>query len=206
MSKMRTVLEEEGRRLGMKLRAVERAGVSVRQQLVRTDLSGGAPCPQGDCVLCVTNPGDQGGLKHHRSGALYTGTCRLCPLENGPGFTAVYTGETGDSGYVRTSQHKGSIEKKDLNNAFAKHLAQQHPQSEGDFRAFVFEVLRTFRRSLVRQISEAVAIHGCMATVLLNSRSEWEQPMVDRVVVQRELPEEQQLLARGGGRRYRGGE
>ena len=206
MSKMRTVLEEEGRRLGMKLRAVERAGVSVRQQLVRTDLSGGAPCPQGDCVLCVTNPGDQGGLKHHRSGALYTGTCRLCPLENGPGFTAVYTGETGDSGYVRTSQHKGSIEKKDLNNAFAKHLAQQHPQSEGDFRAFVFEVLRTFRRSLVRQISEAVAIHGCMATVLLNSRSEWEQPMVDRVVVQRELPEEQQLLARGGGRRNRGGE
>ena len=42
-----------------------------------------------------------------------------------------------------------------------------------------FKVLRTFRRSLVRQISEAVAIHGCMATVLLNSRSEWEQPMVD---------------------------
>ena len=46
-----------------------------------------------------------------------------------------------------------------------------------------FKVLRTFRRSLVRQISEAVAIHGCMATVLLNSRSEWEQPMVDRVMV-----------------------
>ena len=200
---MRKVLEEEGGRLGMKIRAVERAGVSVRQQLVRTDLSGGAPCPQGDCVLCITNPGDQGGLKHHRSGALYTGSCRLCPLENGPGFTAVYTGETGDSGYVRTSQHKASIEKRDQNNAFAKHLALQHPRSEGDF---IFKVLRTFRKSLVRQISEAVAIHGCMATVLLNSRSEWEQPMVDRVVVQRELPEEQQILARGGGRRNRVGE
>ena len=39
----------------------------------------------------LTNPGEGGGLRHHRSGALYTGTCLLCPTERGENFTAVYT-------------------------------------------------------------------------------------------------------------------
>ena len=53
---------------------------------------------------------------------------------------------------------------------------------------------------LLRQIWEAVEIHGCDATIILNSRSEWHQPVVDRVVVTREPPEQQ-----AGGRGGRGG-
>ena len=196
---VRKVLEEEGKQLGVTIKAVERAGVSVKQHLVRTDMSGGVPCPQGDCVLCITGSGEPGGLKHHRSGALYTGACSICPAEQGPGFTAVYTGESGDSGYARTKQHKESIERRNLDNAFAKHLHEHHPNRAGDFRAFQFKVARTFQRSLVRQIWEAVAIHGCRATFILNSRAEWEQPVVDRVVIQRELPELPEVMPAGGG-------
>ena len=42
---------------------------------------------------------------------------------------------------------------------------------------------------MYRQVSEAVKIYGCKATIVLNSRAEWEQPSIDRVVVTRELPE-----------------
>ena len=197
VSMVRGVVEEESRRLGLAARVVERGGVSLKQHLVRTDLGGGEPCPQGDCVLCLTNPGEGGGLKHHRSGALYSGTCLVCPAEQGAQFTAVYTGETGDSGYTRTGQHHKSIERRDQANAFAHHLTEHHPERQGDILAFRFRIEKTFRKALIRQIWEAVRIHGSQATIILNSRSEWEQPAIERIVVDRGLPERQP--GRGGG-------
>ena len=193
-------MEEEQGRLGVKVRVVEKSGVSLKQQLVRTDLSAGAPCPQLDCVLCLTNPGEHGGLKHHRSGALYTGTCNICSNND---FTAVYTGESGYSGYVRTGEHRDAIVARDQGNAFAKHLREHHQAREGDIYAFTFKVLRSFQRALIRLIWEAVRIHGTDATFILNSRAEWHQPAIDRVVVTRDPPgqDEQAGRNRGGGRR-----
>ena len=162
------------------------------------------PCPQGDCLLCLTNPGEEGSLKHHRSGCLYSGSCVLCPAEMGANFTAVYFGESGDSAYTRTSHHRYLIEKKDRTNAFADHLYEHHRDREGDTQVFRFKVERTFRKSLVRQIWEAVAIHGSGATIILNSRSEWSQPCIDRVVVMRDLPERADGGGRGQGRESRG--
>ena len=162
-------------------------------------MGGGGPCPQGDCVLCLTNPGERGGLRHHRSGALYTGSCVICPAEHGQQFTAVYTGETGDSAYIRTGQHHQSITRGDQTNAFAHHITEHHPERQGDIQVFRFRVERTFRKALIRQIWEAIEIHGSQATIILNSRSEWEQPSIDRIVVSRELPERQQGRNRGGG-------
>ena len=173
----------------------------MRQHLVRTDLSRGVPCPQGDCL---TNPGEGGGLRHHRSGALYTGVCQVCPQERGEWFTVVYTGESGDSGYVRTKMHVSSIQRRDRGNAFSKHLEEYHPERDGDFKCFKFEIARTFRKSLLRQIWEAVEIHGCRAQIILNSKAEWEQPVVERVVVTREPPGQPPVQQRGGGGAGRG--
>ena len=172
--------------------------MSLKQHLVRTDNGCGGPCPQGDCVLYITNPEERGGLRHHRSGALYTGSCLVCPAENGEQFTAVYTGESGDSGFTRTLQHHQSITRRDQANAFAHHLSEYHPDRQGNISAFKFRVERTFRKALIRQIWEAIEIHGSGATIILNTKSEWEQPAIDRIVVERELPE--RLLGRNQGR------
>ena len=51
-----------------------------------------------------------------------------------------------------------------MNNAFAKRLADHHQDREGDFRAFAFRVLKTFKSSLYRQVTEAVKIHGSKAS------------------------------------------
>ena len=70
-----------------------------------------------------------------------------------------------------------------------------------------FEVIRTFEKPLERQVAEAVFIHNCKADKLLNSKSEWEQPAIERLIVTRELPEAGEPGAgrgRGRGRRQGG--
>ena len=61
----------------------------------------------------------------------------------------------------------------------------------------------TYEKPLERQVAEAVAIQRCQADQLLNSKSEWEQPAVERLIVTRELPEQEERR-RGGGVRGRG--
>ena len=189
-NRVRQVVNEESGRLNCRIRVVERGGVTVKQQLMKTDMSRSAPCKMNDCLLCLTNPGEGGGAAHQRSGALYSGTCLICKEEHGENFESVYFGESGDSGYVRTSGpsgHGDCIEKNDGNNAFAKHLQIHHPDRVGDKRAFKFSVLRTFRSSLMRQVWEGVLIYKSKASTKLNSRSEWHQPCIDRIVVSREI-------------------
>ena len=68
-SAIKEVIQEEGRRLGIKVKIQEESGVPLRRSLVTSDLRSGEPCPQGDCPLCLTGEGG-GGLHHHRSGAV----------------------------------------------------------------------------------------------------------------------------------------
>ena len=72
-----------------------------------------------------------------------------------------------------------SIERREEGNAFAKHLADHHPDRKGDYRSFDFKVMKTFQKPLYRQGWEAVKIHGCKATIIMNSRSEWHQPVTE---------------------------
>ena len=64
------------------------------------------------------------------------------------------------------------------------HLLEDHPAAtalEGQ-DAISFEVLRTFEKPLERQVAEAVAIQNCKADLVLNSKAEWEQPVVERLI------------------------
>jgi hypothetical protein len=200
-NKLREVVEEEGRRINLRVRVVEKGGVSLRRQLVNTDLAAGEPCAAPSCMMCLTGGGG-GGLKHHRAGALYHGKCKICEAE---GLVSEYWGESGDSAYARCLDHKKDIERKDLGNAFAKHIQLHHPAEEGKPEVFQFRLENTFQRPAPRQVAEAVKIHGSKADFLLNSKSEWEQPSVDRVTITNE-PRQREGGGRGGaGQRGRGG-
>ena len=159
-----------------------------------------------DCLPCRSKPGEGGGLRHQRAGALYRGACKLCAAL---GQSTVYFGESGYNGYTRISEHEADVKSSDLSNAFAKHLREDHPDVDARQVESVleFDVIRTFEKPLERQVAEAVAIHSCKADKLLNSKSEWEQPAVERLVVTRELPEAGNIgvgRGRGRGRRQRG--
>ena len=106
-------------------------------------------------------------MLHQRLGALYTGSCLLCP-DQGRG-TAVYTGETGYSRY----KHADKIRLKDQSNAFSKRLRETHPEEEGNASVFNFEIIRTFEKPVERQVADSITIHDCSnADLVPNSKSE----------------------------------
>lgn len=68
-----------------------------------------------------------------------------------------------------------------------KHLQIKHPESVLDPTAFSFKVEGTFRSCLDRQVREGVLITYSEADEILNSKTEYHQPGVTRVVTTREV-------------------
>ena len=141
-----------------------------------------------DCGLCESGAG---GGSHTRRGRVYSGTCKECEKE---GTTAKYFGESGRSGYHRMKEHARDIKTKNIKNAFSKHLQLKHPDKVGEPSTFSYKVEGTFRSCLDRQVQEGVRITLDESDELLNSKSEYHQPGVMRVVTTREVAE------RPGGR------
>ena len=85
-------------------------------------------------------------------------------------------------------------------------VLEDHPESAAleVQNALNFEILSTFEKPFERQVAEAVAIQNCKADLVLNSKAEWEQPAVERLIVTRELSDlEDRRGAAGRGRRQR---
>ena len=80
------------------------------------------------------------------------------------------------------------IKKMRLKNAFAKHLEDKHKNGRGDTTAFSFKVVKTYKKPHERQISEGVRISNSEADLLMNGKSEWMQPAVQRIQMTREVP------------------
>ena len=173
---MRKVVEEEGSRLKMHIKIIERGGTSLKNELTKPDLKADKLCGKPNCLMDM---GDQPGCNHHKAGALYKAVCLLC---EGQGVKAEYIGETGDSGYTRGLDHLGAVRNDQPGkSALAKHLREYHPGNLRDISAYRASVVRTFRSPLERQISEGVMIHNCGADILLNDKEEWIQPAVIRL-------------------------
>ena len=176
--KVQSVVTEEGARIGMAVKVVVTGGKSMKQHLVRMDLTG---CYYPDCLLCESG---EVGASHTRSGVHYSGVCKLC-AENG--VVARYDGESGRSGYYRTKQHKSDISNCRTSNAFAKHLELFHPTEVRKPETFSFKSEGVYKKCLERQVTEGIAITHTPADVLMNSKSEYLQPAVTRVTTTREV-------------------
>ena len=97
---IKAIVDDETKRLNMKVKIIETGGVSVAKQLVKTDLSG---CLVPDCYICkCAVPG----ASHTRSGVTYHVKCKLCE-DNG--IKALYNGESGDNLVSRQLQHAASV-------------------------------------------------------------------------------------------------
>ena len=193
------VLKEEGRRIGMNLRAIETGGVSLGRMLVHPDLKRGEPCGRPGCVLDRTSGGAGG--PHNVPSILYRGECKLCEAQ---GEAGEYWGESGFSVFHRCEQHKAEVVNKKDSNAFAKHLAVYHPNEQGNIENFNIKVESVFKKPLTRQKTEAVKIQSSTATYRMNSKAEHRQPAMLRVRMTRENDDDgaaQQQRGRGRGGR-----
>ena len=85
-------------------------------------------------------------------------------------------------------RHGGSAYSKDPENALWKHCILEHESEEAEFS---MKVLDTFQSSMARQVNEGVRIKRSKADCLMNSKSEFHQHPVVRVVPMRGLQQEQ---------------
>ena len=197
VTRINKVLEEEGRRIGIKMRAIETGGLSLAKQLVKPDLKRGEPCGRPGCVLDLTSGGAGG--PHNIPSSLYKGECKLCEAD---GESAEYWGESGFSGSHRCVAHGAEVVARKETNAFAKHLALFHPDDQGDITNFDIQVKGLFQKPLTRQKTEAIKIQSSTATHRMNSKAEHRQPAMLRVTMTRENDDQQ--FPRQAGQRRRG--
>ena len=194
------VLKEEGRRIGVDLRAIETGGLSIGKRLVRPDLKAGEPCGRPGCVLDLCSGGAGG--PHNVPSNTYRGACKLCGAVE---ISAEYWGESAFSCFYRTKLHEGDVETKKESNAFSKHLEMFHPGVEGGIANFDIQVHSIHNKSLTMQKTEAVKIQTSTATNLLNSKAEHRQPALLRVRMVRENEDDNPRPGQGrGGGNQRG--
>ena len=169
------VVSEETSRLSLTAKVIEKGGISMKSRLVKMDLTG---CPYNDCYLCESGIK---GASHTRAGIHYSSTCTLC---KNVGVSARYEGETGRNGYWRSTLfHKKDILKNDVKNAFSKHLSIHHPDHLKDPSVFKLRVESTHSKCLDRQVKEGITIKNSKADIKMNSKAEYHQPSVRRVII-----------------------
>ena len=156
---------------GLDIKVVEKAGVKLGKLL--PGLKGKEECGRVDCF--VHTSGGKGNC--NRESVVYKGTCLTC---RDKGKRSVYVGETSRSGYIRGRQHIEAIKdhRKHGNNAFAKHIEEEHGGRKTEFRMDIVKHLRT---PLERQVSEGVEIARAKADLILNSKLDYFQPGMKRI-------------------------
>ena len=109
-----------------------------------------------------------------------------------------YEGETGGNGYGRGKEQQSGLRLEEEDNALWKHCLLEHG---GEHVEFSMEVLQSFHSAMARQVNEGVRINRSKADCLMNSKSEFHQHPVVRVVPMRVCSRSRgrQWWSRGGG-------
>ena len=92
----------------------------------------------------------------------------------------------------RKTQHADSVKYKNLKNGLAKHLQIYHADKVGDINNFSFKAVKCFSKNIDRLAYEGVQIQSSKADIVMNSKSEFLQPAVPRIVVTNEVQERRQ--------------
>ena len=179
---------------GWRIPVIEKAGLAMRS-LTKAEPLKTEGCKRDDCFPCTT-----GGGNCERKGSGYRISCGSCLRA---GKKAEYEGETGANGFTRGNEQLSGLRSKDPENALWKHCMLEHESEQVDFS---MKVLGSFQSAMARQVNEGVRIQRSRADYLLNSKSEFHQHPVVRVVPMRGIQVEQGE-DQGGGRgrgRHRG--
>ena len=87
----------------------------------------------------------------------------------------VNVGETACSARVRGAEHMNGFKNERNDNALYKHKVNDHKEEEMVFR---MEITKKYRDPLSRQANEAVKISGRKKNELLNSKNEFNHPLI----------------------------
>ena len=164
---------------GMRVAVVERAGQAIKT-LAKSEPLKKKGCDRVKCFPCRT-----GGGNCEKSGVGYRVRCEMCRRA---GKLTEYEGESGYNAFTRGCEHEDALRLKDQENALYKHCVLEHGGRRADFS---MRALGSFQGCLERQVNEAVRIGSSKAEVLMNSKAEFHQAPLVRVMTVVGLEEEQ---------------
>ena len=129
-------------------------------------------CSRGTCLVC--RGGEPGNCERNSTG--YRIKCVPCEME---GKKAIYEGETGRNPFSRGLEHQENLRNEREDSPLWKHCTLEH---DGEKVDFIMKALRSFRSPLMRQVNEPVRILRSRADMLLNSKNEFHQAPLTRLV------------------------
>ena len=122
----------------------------------------------------------------------YSITCETCLKD---GVSTIYEGETGRNAFTRGNEHQQGLQQKSEKSALWKHCVSQQASQEEEFS---MKIIQSHSSCLSRQVHEAVRISRTDAEFILNSKSEFHQAPLVRVLATTGLQEEQSSAASQG--------
>ena len=169
--------ETEVQKSGMKIRIVEKAGTSLKQQLQRSDPFKPQRCDRENCFVCTT--GGKGSCK--TMGVNYQISCEDC--EEIIDITEKdYKGETSRTPFVRGSEHLEDFAHRRENSVLWKHCKKKH-NSQVEGRRFRMGVLGVYKEdAMLKQVAEAVRIQQAPPGTLMNDKTEWNYVRLPNLV------------------------
>jgi hypothetical protein len=198
-------LFRETHKIGVLLQ--ERGGLKSTMD-IRSNPLGSKLCARDNCPICRVE-GSKGGCQGGNIG--YQHQCMHCDRDTGTpgtGTVSLYHGESSKSGYERGLQHADGLRLKKEDNVMHKHMTIHHQGEEPDFK---MSITGRFKGCFIRQEDEGTQIRENKATILMNSKTQWHQPPINRVVIVRGNTNDDQIGAepsatggRGRGGRGRG--
>ena len=173
-SELQQKYQREIDRHGLRIRAVEHGGRTVKSTLQRSNPFRFATCGRQSCFVCET--GGSGSCE--KEGVTYEIECVNCEED---GERSVYIGETSKNAYTRGRKHLQDLDGKLTNSVMWRHCREKHEGTITDFRMGVTGQYRN--DAMLRQISESVRINGSNDNELINNKTEWNYITFPRVMV-----------------------
>ena len=170
-----------------------KAGQSVKRDAKAEPLRK-VGCQREECFPCQ-GAGEPGARKGDCEGnsVAYIIVCVTCQEA---GRITTYEGESGRNGYTRGLKHLQGLRTRSFKSPLWKHCILEHGGEEASFR---MEVVSSHSTCLDRQVHEMVRIGGSQAEVVLNSKSDFQQAPLVRLVATTGLLEEQSSSQETGG-------
>jgi hypothetical protein len=184
VEKMRKICDETAAVTGIRVKVIERGG----QKLSGDAKSDPLACKECGRVECLPCRGEKGG-RCSDYGVTYRVTCKTCKDSRGKKVT--YIGETGKSAYLRGLDHELAADTLLESNAIGKHCILEHV---GERPELTMEVIKKYRTCLDRQEGESIFVRKeeNEVDVIMNSRNDFHQAPMVRVVTNRGIDQQDQ--------------
>ena len=166
-SVLKRKIQEVAKRNKVKVKVVERVGMTVKGLLQKSVPFDRMKCGRRDCMVCESNKD----VDCRTRGCVYELKCKQ--------HIHKYDGQTGRSIYERTKEEAREWEKKSDKSPLWKHSLEFH---EGEkFEIDVKVRAKCFGRPAKRMITEAVLIEELEEGETMNNRKEWSYVRLKKI-------------------------